>query len=117
SVTTLVLVKAQLGDFNLDGVVNNADLQSMLTVLKNESSYETAHNLTAANLLSLGDFNHDGVVDTGDLTDMVQYLTTGTYSGAGQTAAVPEPASLALLGLGGVLLASMTRRRANVANR
>ncbi len=60
SVTTLALVKSQMGDFNLDGLVTNADIRAMLDAIENLTSYKSAHNLTDANLLALGDFNADG---------------------------------------------------------
>ncbi len=110
SVTTLVLVKSQLGDLNLDGVVNGADLQTMMAVLKNEGSYETSHNLTATNLAALGDFNGDGVVDAADLSGMEQYLVDGTI-GTGSTTVVPEPATFALGVVGGLMLLSAAARR------
>jgi hypothetical protein len=110
SVTTLVLVKPQLGDLNLDGVVNLADLQTMLSVLKNESSYETAHNLTPVNLAALGDFNGDGVVNAADLSGMEQYLTSGTI-GTDSTSTVPEPATIVLGGIGLMMLSAAARRK------
>jgi Glycoside hydrolase family 44 len=96
SVTTLALVKPQLGDFNLDGLVNNADLQAMLDAEKNLPAYEAAHNLTDANVLLLGDFNSDGAVNSADIGLMINALSkaTGTVQG------VPEPASLRLLATG-----------------
>jgi len=113
SVTTLVLVKAQLGDFNLDGTVTNADLQAMLSALQNVGSYEMAHNLTAANMLSLGDFNHDGVFNAADVIGMEQYLASGA-SGGSSLDAVPEPASLVLLAAGSLML-MLRRGRALIA--
>jgi Glycoside hydrolase family 44/Dockerin type I domain/PEP-CTERM motif len=112
SVTTLVLVRAQLGDVNLDGQVNFADFQALLGVLKNETAYDTAHNLTAANLASLADFNHDGVVDSADILPMEQFLVSGA-AGSGTTTAVPEPSTLLLLSLGGLALLAAVKRRSN----
>ncbi|HTQ37588.1 MAG TPA: glycoside hydrolase family 44 protein [Pirellulales bacterium] len=101
SVTTLVLVKPQLGDVNLDGQVNGADLQAMLGILKNEGSYESAHNLTDANLVTLGDISHDGKFNAADIAAMETYLANGA-AGNGDFAAVPEPnAFCLLLGLNG----------------
>ena len=93
SVTTLALVKPQLGDINLDGLVNNADLPAMLDALKNLTSYESAHNLTAADVQLLGDFNSDGLVNGADLPLMLNRLTAG----AGSVPEVPEPSTLELL--------------------
>jgi len=82
-----------LGDFNLDGIVNNADAGAMLDAIKNLTSYKSAHNLTDANLLALGDFNADGAVDVGDVFPMLNALTSGSSAVQG----VPEPASCILL--------------------
>jgi hypothetical protein len=112
SVTTLVLVKSQLGDLNLDGQVNNADLQTLLNTLVDQSGYESAHNLTAANLLALADFTHDGVVNIADLSGMMQYLVTGA-GGSGSAVAVPEPSTLCLLFCGASVIMRQRRRRAS----
>ena len=100
SVTTLALVKPQLGDFNLDGLVNNADLQAMLDAEKNLTSYEAVHDLTDANLLVLGDFNSDGVVNGADIPLMLSALSKAN----GTAQSVPEPACRQLLALGIVAL-------------
>lgn len=106
SVTTLVLVKAQLGDFNLDGVVTNTDIQAMISALASPIGFETANNLTASNLLTLGDFNGDGALTAKDVQGLMNYLAGGniTGNGGGSTQAVPEPSTLLLLSLGGILL-------------
>ena len=96
SVTTLALVKAQLGDFNLDGLVTNVDLQAMLDAEKNLPAYEASHNLTDANLLALGDFNSDGVVNSADIPLMLSALSKLQNGAQG----VPEPAGLPLLLIG-----------------
>jgi len=82
-----------LGDSNLDGVVNVQDLSILATNWSGSSVgwYQ-------------GDSNGDGVVNVQDLS----ILATNWGSGAG--GAVPEPGALALLAMGGVLLARRRRR-------
>jgi hypothetical protein len=107
SVTTLVLVKPQLGDLNLDGLVDNADIQAMLSALKNPSAFEAAHNLTDQNLWALGDFSGDHAFNAADLPLMLQYLTT--QSAAGAATPVPEPSTLLLCALAGIAMAAFVR--------
>lgn len=73
-----------LGDLNLDGIVNNADLLIM-KVNAGMSGADWAE----------GDVNYDGVVNADDFA----LLQLGVAESHGQTLAVPEPASLALLAL------------------
>lgn len=82
------------GDFNLDHQVTGADLQAMLNVLKNESSFKSTYFFNDADLNALGDFNGDGKVDATDIQGEMTLLTGS--SGGGSTAAVSEPASAAL---------------------
>ncbi len=105
SVTTLALVRPQLGDFNLDGLVNNADMQAMLDAERNLPSYEAAHNLTDANLLTLGDFNSDGAVNSADIPLMLSALSKSENGAQG----VPEPAGLPLLLIGLVTIVAKRR--------
>ncbi len=57
-------------------------------------------------MITLGDINQDGAFDTADVAPFVQLLVSGATTTSPN---VPEPSSLALLGLGGLML--MRRRR------
>jgi hypothetical protein len=89
------------GDANEDGRVDINDLTIVL-----------AHYNQTGMTWTQGEFTGDGTVDINDLTIVLSnYGWTGTYSGVMK--AVPEPASLVLLGAGALaLLAFIKRRRA-----
>jgi probable HAF family extracellular repeat protein len=83
------------GDFNSDGRVNVADLQSMMTALQDLRGYQSLHELTPSQLVQLGDFSNDGMVSNLDVQGLIDYLANG--NGSGTLSAVPEPASAWLL--------------------
>jgi Dockerin type I domain/PEP-CTERM motif len=93
------------GDFNRDGHINDADILAMEQALTNLPAYESSKGLTAAQLIAIGDINGDGVITNADL----QMLLNSLRAGGGSADPVPEPASMALLGLG--VLAIALRRR------
>ncbi len=101
--TNYSLVVLSLGDFNVDGQITNADLQSMLGALKNPSGYESANGLSASDLLTIGDFNGDHVFNAADIPGLINRLANGSG-----LASVPEPSTFGLL-LFGALLTSAVR--------
>ncbi len=117
--STDVLVKyTYFGDANLDGVVNGSDY----TLIDNgfNNSLTGWHN---------GDFNYDGVVNGDDYTlidnafntqgasladisaGAAEMIASDTSQVAGGSSAVPEPASLGLLGIAAAATLGWRRRR------
>ena len=85
-----------LGDFNFDGSVNMADFMVM------------ASNFHTGTDFGQGDNNFDGTVD---LVDFAEFKQIFNAQGQGAVAAaVPEPSSVSLIGLAGVLLLRRRRR-------
>jgi hypothetical protein len=82
------------GDFDLDGKLTNADLQTMLDAIKNLDAFATAHNLSGSDALALADLNQDGVVNAADVQMLLGLLTNSN-----NLQNVPEPAGLALMGM------------------
>ena len=75
------------GDANFDGNVNVNDLTVVLTNF----------GRTSGTSWGTGDFNGDGTVDVNDLTIVLSHFGQSVGVSGGTAAAVPEPASLALL--------------------
>ncbi len=109
---SIILVRALVGDSNLDGTVDNTDLVALLT-----------HFGQSGQTQATGDFNGDGTVNNTDLvallTDYAQSLPggypiapadVGGTAALGGAAAVPEAGTMAMLVAGVPLL---LRRRRN----
>jgi beta-galactosidase len=76
-----IVVVQLLGDWSLDNQQSAADITAALGAFADLNGYETAHNLSAAQLLVLGDVNGDGHVDNADLQALLGLLSRPSGSG------------------------------------
>jgi hypothetical protein len=88
------------GDMNNDGFVDVNDIKAMELALTDPTAYQNTYfngnpNYTPSDRALLGDVNGDGAFSNADL----QALITEVLAGGDDVSAVPEPASLVLLGL------------------
>ncbi len=98
----LMILDTSIGDSNLDKAVNAPDLTALL------ASYGMVHG---GSKWSESDFNGDGITNAPDLTALLANYGKTSYipEAAPVTADTPEPGTLALLGLGGLI--GLLRRR------
>ncbi len=96
--TVLTVMYTLCGDANLDGVVNGADLNVVLSNYNKTGMY-----------WSQGDFNYDGTVNGADLNKVLSNYNQSVSVGA----AVPEPSTLLLAaaGLAGLLAYAWRKRK------
>lgn len=88
------------GDANMDGAVNVSDL----------SILGANYGASSGALWSTGDYNYDGAVNVSDLSILGANYDSDLFAGGSAMTIVPEPATLALLAIGGVAL--IRRRQA-----
>jgi autotransporter-associated beta strand protein len=118
--STDVLIKyTYYGDANLDGAVDGSDYTLI------DAGFNSQHSASPLTGWQNGDFNYDGVIDGSDYTLIdnafnTQGSTLGTNPSAliasstaqlsGGSSAVPEPATIGLLGFGAAGLSARRRR-------
>lgn len=101
SVTTLVLRSGADGDFNLDGIVDGADL----------AIWKEGFGAGSGASFRNGDNNRDGVVDGRDFLAWQRAFSASGAAGEPPSVGVPEPSILAMTPFAAALLA---RRRRGV---
>lgn len=90
------------GDTDNDGDVDDSDLGTIF------SNYTGPVGAAGGKLIATGDTDGDGDVDDADLANGFANYTGPGNSNAASYAVIPEPSSLALMALGGLMI---TRRR------
>ena len=85
------------GDFNGDGHVTVADIQSMMEALTDLHAYQQSHSFSDAAFLAIGDVDHNQIVNNADLQALLGKIQLG---GGSVATTVPEPSSLALVAVG-----------------
>ena len=107
---TAVLVKyTWWGDANLDGLVNSNDYDR---IDANWLFYGNGQGTPPGGFRwAVGDFNYDGLINSNDYDkiDAAWLLSGGAALGGGTPVPTPEPATLALVALGGLALAARRR--------
>jgi fibronectin-binding autotransporter adhesin len=122
--STAALNLLNLGDVNHDAATNVGDIAASMNAVTDVSTYTASLTGSffdgwpsqASAAIALADVNTDSLINNLDTQALIVYLANGgngmNSPGGGSLTAVPEPASVTLLGLGFVaLLAHQSRRR------
>jgi hypothetical protein len=112
-----------VGDVNQDTHVNVADISALMAALSDLTTYTNNLPLLAgwsskaAEAIYLADVNYDDRITNTDIQALINHLANGGGSGSGSLTAVPEPASCALLALGGLMMGALQYRRRATSRR
>jgi Matrixin/Dockerin type I domain len=95
------------GDVNVDGKVNLADVQTLISALTDLPDFQWTNGISDNDLVSIADLNGDHAVTNADLQSLLDYVKGG---GGALAAAVPEPPAGQLLAVGTIVLFSLWNR-------
>jgi len=97
----LQVTTQQAGDFNLDGITNLLDINDFVLALTNMPGYMVAYPTADIPAIDPSQMANPGdpIINLLDINPFVILLT-----GGGEAGAIPEPASIGLLVLGGLAL-------------
>ncbi|MEX0886547.1 MAG: hypothetical protein WD009_08925 [Phycisphaeraceae bacterium] len=101
---SLTVAPDPLGDMNLDGALDAADVAPFVLALTDPQAYDAQHGIDPA---LAGDINLDGLVDATDVAPFVQMLVGAGAAGAGGgggAVAMPEPGAIVIVALGALML-------------
>jgi hypothetical protein len=101
--------RSRRGDTNGDGATNSADIGTFIQVLNTgAATYKAANPWLQVNYIT--DFDQSGATNSADIGGFIAALN-GAPSPAAGPSAVPEPSTIALLCIGGGMLAAGALRR------
>src|SRR5262249_27377005 len=77
SVVSYSLSPFVVGDWNLDGALDGADIAAMMSALSNLANYKATHGLANRDLFAIGDIDRSGSINGGDIPALLNLILGG----------------------------------------